>query len=128
MIVDGGGNTIATFTGESSGDAAGRWVSTLGDINGDGADDVILGAMADSNGTDSGSTYIILGGAGVSGTSSLSSTEVLLTGANGGDETGMSVSGMDDMDGDGISEILIGSFKTGASEQGSILIFGNTFQ
>ena len=59
----------------------GRWVSTLGDINGDGADDVILGAkLADSNGgTDLGSTYIILGGSGVSGTNSLSSAEVLLT-------------------------------------------------
>ena len=41
----------------------------------------------------------------------------------------MNVSGMDDMDGDGISEILIGSYKTGGAEQGSVqLIFGNTFQ
>ena len=130
MIVDGSGNTIATFTGESSGDAAGRWVSTLGDINGDGADDIIVGAkLADSNGTDSGATYIVLGGAGVTGTNSFGSAEVLLTGAAAGDETGMNVSGIDDMDGDGISEILIGSFKTGASEQGSVqLIFGNTFQ
>ena len=130
MIVDGSGNTIATFNGENTGDAAGRWVSTLGDINGDGADDVIIGAkLADSNGTDSGSTYIILGGPGVTGTNSFASAEVLLTGASAGDETGMNVSGVDDMDGDGISEILIGSFKTGASEQGSVqLIFGNTFQ
>jgi len=130
LIVDGSGNTIATFTGENADDAAGRWVSTLGDINGDGADDVIVGAkLADANGVDSGATYVILGGAGVTGTNSFASAEVLLSGAGAGDETGMNVSGMDDIDGDGISEILIGSYKTGASEQGSVeLIFGSTFQ
>ncbi len=127
MIVNGSGTTIATFTGESAGDAAGRWVSSLGDVNGDGRSEVLVGAkLADANGTDSGATYIVLGGA--SGTNSLGTAEVFLTGAGAGNETGMNLSGLDDMDGDGISEILIGSYRT-SSDSGAVqLIFGSTFQ
>ena len=129
MIVDGTGSTITTFTGENADDAAGRWVSTIGDINGDGASEVLVGAkLADANGVDSGATYVILGGAGVTGTNSFSTAEVFLSGDGGGHETGINVSGLDDMDGDGISEILIGSYKTN-SDQGAVqLILGSTFQ
>ena len=48
--------------GAAAGDAAGRAVSNAGDINGDGFDDVLVGApFADSNGERSGSSYIIFG-------------------------------------------------------------------
>ena len=117
--------------GESAGDGTGRWVSTLGNVDGDaeGTSDILVGSKyASVNGSESGAMYVILGGSGVTGTNSFSSAEVLLTGAAAGDRTGGNVSGMDDMDGDGISEILVGSELTDGERGAVQLIFGNTFQ
>ena len=48
--------------GVAAGDRAGRSMAALGDINGDGVDDVIVSASnADSNGTDAGSSYVVFG-------------------------------------------------------------------
>ena len=127
LVVDGQGGTIAQFTGEQAEDAAGRSVSSVGDVNGDGCSEILVGAkLADANGEDSGAVYMILGG--VSGMVGLSEAEVYLTGVGVGDETGINVSGLDDVDGDGFNEILIGSAKTSA-EQGAVhFIYGNTFR
>ena len=48
--------------GEAEGDSSGSSVSNAGDVNGDGFDDLIVGApYADPNGEHSGSSYIIFG-------------------------------------------------------------------
>ncbi|MDO8342855.1 MAG: integrin alpha, partial [Cellvibrio sp.] len=48
--------------GVTSSDYSGRSVSDAGDVNGDGFDDVIVGAHgADSNGERSGSSYVVFG-------------------------------------------------------------------
>jgi hypothetical protein len=62
-------------------DFSGNSVSNAGDVNGDGFDDVIVGAsFANLNGTDSGSSYVVFGKAsGFSATMDLSS----LDGSNG---------------------------------------------
>ncbi len=127
MVVDGTGSTLATFTGENIEDAAGRWVSSIEDVSGDGRSEILIGAkLADANGVDSGAVYIMLGG--TEGIHSVSTAEVFLTGAAAGDETGINVTGMDDIDGDGFNELLIGSSKSSA-EQGTVhFIYGNTFR
>jgi len=49
------------FVGEAADDHAGYDVAPLGDMNGDGVDDLVLGAWAaDVNGDQSGETYVIL--------------------------------------------------------------------
>ena len=50
-----------TFIGGAPGDLSGTSVSSAGDVDGDGRDDLIIGARyADGGGTSSGETYLIL--------------------------------------------------------------------
>ena len=52
----------AIFLGEAPGDFAGR-TSYAGDVNGDGFDDILIGASyEDSAGDNAGATYLLLGG------------------------------------------------------------------
>ena len=100
--------------GISSYDEAGRSVSGAGDVNGDGFDDIIIGAYrAFPHGQFTGQSYVVYGGTGVLSTVELSG----LNGTNGftvngismGDEAGWSVSGAGDVNGDGFDDILIGA-------------------
>ena len=54
------------ITGEADGDRAGRSVSAAGDVNGDGFDDLIVGASEnDEGGLNTGAAYVVFGGAGL---------------------------------------------------------------
>jgi hypothetical protein len=49
--------------GKNGGDYAGCSVSSAGDVDGDGLDDLLMGAPYNSDGgTDAGEAYLILGG------------------------------------------------------------------
>ena len=52
----------ASFWGEDEGDWSGISVSSAGDVNGDGGDDFLIGAVYDDDGgVDAGQTYLLLG-------------------------------------------------------------------
>jgi hypothetical protein len=102
------------INGIKSGDNLGVSVSSAGDVNGDGIDDVIIGTPnADPNGYDSGQSYVVFGkSTGFSPTFNLSS----LNGANGfaingikASGSGFSVNSAGDVNGDGIADLLIGA-------------------
>ena len=114
-----------TLTGIDAGDRSGSSVSSAGDVNGDGYDDLIIGARnADPNGnSNAGETYIVYGGASAPGTggvldlSDLDGTNgFILTGIDGGDRSGRSVSSAGDVNGDGYDDLIIGA--SGADPNG----------
>ncbi len=96
---------LFTFDGDSAGDQFGVAVSGAGDVNGDGIDDLIVGADDDNNGRDSGSARVLSGSDG----SILYSFE----GESGMDYFGHSVSGAGDVNGDGFDDLIIGALGVG---------------
>ena len=58
-----------TIQGDKAGDQFGLGVSAAGDVNGDGIDDVIVGAaLNDGGGNNAGAAYVIYGQAGTTRT------------------------------------------------------------
>lgn len=99
-------------------DATGLSVSGAGDVNGDGYDDLIVGApLADTSDglrPDAGGSYLIFGAPSTSSPktiflSSLGTAGVKIIGADAGDQMGRSVSNAGDINGDGFDDIIVGS-------------------
>ncbi len=121
--------------GVAIGDGSGGSVSTAGDVNGDGFDDLIIGASgADPNGDRSGSSYVVFGKAsGFDAEMELSdldsSNSVRLDGVVAGDESGYSVSGAGDVNGDGFDDLIVGAYiadPNGNGSGSSYIIFGRS--
>jgi hypothetical protein len=126
-------------------DNAGNSVNGAGDVNGDGIDDLIIGAKDARAGgafNDTGESYVIFGRSLQSGRFPAQFPLSDLLPANGGDgsegfvlrgikpkdHAGYSVDGAGDLNGDGIGDLVVGAyragpFKTYAGE--SYVIFGD---
>ncbi|MEM7052990.1 MAG: integrin alpha [Pseudomonadota bacterium] len=123
--------------GAASGDRSGGAVSAAGDINGDGLDDVLIGAYrADPNGSNSGNSYVVFG-RDVAAVGNFPSTLALnslngisgfrLAGVAEGDYSGRSVSAAGDINADGVDDLIIGAFESDPNdlESGSsYVVFG----
>ena len=123
-----------SINGASAYDHAGISVSTAGDVNGDGLDDVIVGAWSDdSNGNYSDAGFVVFGKS--DGTTVDLSTVDLGTGGfaiNGTTDfnlAGWSVSDAGDVNGDGLDDLIVGAFGSGPNSIGSgasFVVFGKT--
>lgn len=99
--------------GGSASDLSGFSVAAAGDVNGDGRDDVIVGAPDASpmSRTTAGTSYVIYGTASPSDVdlASLGSAGFLIEGAASGAMSGNSVAGAGDMNGDGRADVIVGA-------------------
>ncbi|MFH1279243.1 MAG: FG-GAP-like repeat-containing protein [Candidatus Eisenbacteria bacterium] len=105
-------------------DQFGKSVASAGDVNGDGYDDLIVGApFNDAGGGDAGGAYLYYGGpsAGVT-------ADLVLTGETASDFFGCSVAPAGDVNGDGYDDLIIGAFRAGDSGEGRAYVyFGGLF-
>lgn len=98
----------------------------MGDINGDGYDDLLIGAMATSS-TDKGKVYIVYGKSTWPNSMLVTNSDVIISGANTDDCFGKVVDGTGDFNADGYSDILLGapySDVNGNNSGEAYLIYG----
>ncbi len=97
-----------------AGDEFGLRVAGAGDVNGDGYDDMLVGARGYDFGTDpaagqnAGRAYVFFGGPWLVGVGA-ERANVILTGSAAADEFGATVAGAGDTNGDGFADFLVGA-------------------
>jgi len=99
----------ASFIAEAADDYAGFCVSGVGDVNGDGYDDLIIGASRNDEGADdAGQAYLILGKtSGWTMDTSLGDSDASFIGEAEWDMAGTAVCGAGDVNADGYDDFII---------------------
>jgi hypothetical protein len=98
----------AILLGESEMDYAGNTMASAGDVNGDGNEDLVLGASGHDEGGDyAGAAYLVHGP--VTGVLDLANADARLIGDQENAMAGVSVSSAGDVNGDGLDDVLIGA-------------------
>lgn len=120
------GSNGFVIEGEGANHGAGIDVSGIGDVNGDGTSDIAVGAHgASPNGVShSGAAYIVFGGSAIGGSGSLALSTLdgenglALNGIQELDLSGNVISGVSDLNFDGIDDIAIGASTADPSGNG----------
>jgi len=135
QLADLDGNTGFRLDGVDADDLSGRCVAPAGDVNGDGVDDLIVGAVAADPGglVNAGSIYVVFGRDGSAGGTFPATLELAtldgitgfrLDGAASNDYTGTSVASAGDVNGDGVDDLIVGA---GAADPGGLLYAGSSY-
>jgi hypothetical protein len=115
------------FTGSGT-EQSGRAVSSAGDVNGDGVTDLIIGAYRANGGN--GASYLVFGHTGSWTTplalSTLNGVNGVKFTGSGGENSGIFVSSAEDVNGDGVTDLIIGAHLANSNNGASYLVFGHT--
>lgn len=109
------GTDHVKFTATGAGSRTGAGLASAGDINGDGFDDLLIGAprFTGTAGAESGVVYLVFGRADWPPTIDLGSLSgsdgMVIMGASSEDRLGGSVAGVGDVNGDGFDDMLLGA-------------------
>ncbi len=122
-------DAFATFSGEDANDWFGRGLAGVGDIDGDGCDDFLIGASnAAGGGLNRGRAYFFFGGPTLTGTRAALSADAVINGEVDENYLGYAVAGVGDVDGDGVDDIAVGAPYASDDEKlrGRVYLFSGT--
>lgn len=101
FVYSGSGSLIYGFHGDSTWDHIGWSVNMAGDVDGDGFEDVVVGAPFEVLGSSTGTVRVYSGKTG-------STIHTFVGIANHADSYGWAVAGAGDVDGDGAADLIVG--------------------
>ena len=99
---------FARLEGTTEAERAGSAVAVVGDVDGDGQDELLVGVPGQSgHGSAAGAAYLFRGP--LSGTSRVDGADVSMIGETAADAAGSAVAAAGDTDGDGYADLLVGA-------------------
>jgi hypothetical protein len=107
----------AVILGEGSGGQGGVSLAGIGDVDGNGYDDLLIGANLQGG---AGAAYVILGP--MDPQSGLDAADAELIGEDEGSELGWAVAAAGDVDGDGAPDLLVSSPYQGTARRGAVYL------
>ncbi|MDP6933146.1 MAG: putative metal-binding motif-containing protein, partial [Myxococcota bacterium] len=118
-------DVYAKLEGDSE-DGAGGAIAGLGDLDGDGYADLVVGAAgASSSSPTSHGSVVVLYGPAISGTQGLNDAGSVVRGTSSNTYFGASLGAPGDVDGDGYDDLLVGAryYSDTATTQGAVFLF-----
>ena len=120
----GTGDADARLDGASNGDSFGASLATA-DLDGDGTDDLVVGATASDAGgaSNTGAAWVFSGSLAASGDTGDAVAELVGSAAN--DQLGVALSAGGDFDSDGVADLVVGAarYDAGLSSTGGAFLF-----
>jgi hypothetical protein len=116
----------ARVLGDDANDFAGAALAFAGDVDGDGAEDLLVGAFGDdTSGIDAGTAAVFYGRP--AGDRYLSTADARLTGETTGDFAARSVAAVGDLDGDGFGDVAVSAHYRDGSAGAAYVMAGPVY-